>query len=156
MQDNLSLERHHLELQTQGWDPETRYRWTSGKSTHRFPVYMGKEINIFRLEDDLTPKVLDTLTCVGIHLGFSDGLETIWETDGGEEIIVGHTPVEVGESLFIWHTFFSEVQYLPYNGKYTARVPMAYRCPHNITRFKVPGVLYLLERGLYERTFSGV
>jgi hypothetical protein len=155
MQDNLTIERHHSELHAQNLDPDAFNRWRGCKSTHRLPIYEGKDLYIFRLEGGKS-EILDTLTCADITLDFNRGFESCWTREDGSEIFVGHEPVEVDDSLFLWHTFFSEVQYLPYQGKYATRVPMAYRCPHNITMYKVPGVLYLLERKIYDRTFPGV
>lgn len=154
MQDTLLLERQYADSLAQRLTPAATDRWEACRSAHRFAAYEGKQLVIFNLFYD-EPQTLDILTCKDVSLSLSGGLQTTWRTGEGQLIQVGHTPVELASSVFLWHVFFSEVSYIPYKGRFEVKLPLGYRSQHNIHKHRVDGVPYILERAIFDSMFSG-
>lgn len=155
MQDNLALEQQYADTLSQRLDPLTTDRWQACRSVHRFAAYQDKRLVIFNLFYD-EPETLDVLTCTDVGASLQDGLHTIWQRTDGKTVKVGHTPVEVHDGIFLWHTFFSGVSYVPYRGRFGMKLPLGYRSSHNIHKHRVDGVPYILEQAVFDTVFPGV
>lgn len=155
MQDNLILERQYADSLAQHLTPAAADRWDACRSAHRFAAYEGKQLVIFNLFYD-EPQTLDVLTCKSMNLDIHNGLSSTWRTGEGTSIQIGHAPVEVAKSVFLWHVFYSEVSYLPYKGKFEVKLPLAYRSQHNIHKHRTDVVPYILERAVFDSLFTGV
>lgn len=126
--------------------------WESCRSAHRFLAYRGKELVIYQLLFD-TPRILKTLTCTAVQLSFDAGFSTTWIDHEEAVYTIEHAPVMVHDSVFLWHVFDSQVQFLPYNGKFNAKLPLAYRSKLNPIG-KEEGVIYILERSVFDNMFG--
>jgi len=157
MQENpqLLLERQYSDIFAQRLSHESVSRWEAGRSAHRFAAYKDKQLVIFSLFYG-EPQTIRVLTCVDVGLTMTGGLHSTWVDGDGKTVEVGHTPVEVSNSVFLWHVFHSSVSYIPHKGNFEVKFPLAYRSPHNVHKHAIEGVPYILERAVFDSTFPGV
>jgi hypothetical protein len=157
MQDNpqLILERQYSDIFAQRLSQPAIDRWEAGRSAHRFAAYKDKQLVVFSLFYG-EPQTKRVLTCTEVGLSIDNGLSSVWSDGEGHKIEVGHTPVEVAPSVFLWHVFHSSVSYLPHKGNFEVKLPLAYRSAHNVHKHAVDGVTYILERAVFDSTFPGV
>ncbi len=154
MQDTLLLERQYADTMAQRLDPAATDRWEACRSTHRFAGYKGKQLVIFNLFYD-EPETQEVLTCIEAGMSLDGGIHTLWQRSDGKTVQVGHEPVEVHPSIFLWHIYFSEVSYTPYRGVFGVKLPLGYRSLYNIHKHRTDGVPYILERAVFDSAFMG-
>ena len=133
-------------------NPQSVERWEECKATHRFMAYERKQVIIYRLFMG-EPSILDTLTCETAELSLKKGVTSRWRDTKDNTVFFSSTPVEVYPSIFLWHTFNSEVQYTLHNGAYNARFSMLYRCPHH-PKILHEGFMYIQELSNFESEFG--
>lgn len=118
--------------------------WHDGKATCRAMAYVGKEFVIYRLVDG-KPILVDSLICTGVSLSINDGLSSTWQAAEKGLIEVGHVPTHIYPGIFLWHTFLSEVQFIPVNCQYAARFSVLFKCAEH-PRDEVSDTLYIQEK----------
>jgi hypothetical protein len=130
-------------------EPEALDRWSACKSSHRFLSFVNKKLIVYKMVGGQR-EVVDTLTCLDVTMTNLGGFQSKWlSTLTCESIEVGAVPVEVHPSVFLWHTFYSDVRYQSYKGKYTIRFSMLYKSRHN-PKFLSDNSLYILEQAIFE------
>lgn len=130
---------------------EAQTRWENCRASHRFMAFRNKQLVVYSLLGR-EPVVLTTLTCTALNAGLSKGLETTWETSAKEVLTVSATPTEVAPSIFLWHTFQTDLQYRPHKGVYGVRFSMLYRCK-NHPAYQEEGCFYIQERAAFDLEF---
>jgi len=150
---DVSLERHYADTHASiGLNDEQHAKWEACRSAHRFMAFLGKELIVYRIFLD-KPEILSTLKCVDAGFDFRRGLYTVWKNQNNQEFEVGHVPVMVADSVFLWQVFDSNVQFTPLNGKFSARVSIAYKMAKNPVT-KQEGANYILEKQVFRTTFT--
>jgi hypothetical protein len=150
---HINTERSHADSHAySSLSPDEFSLWESCRSAHRFLAFQNKELVVYSLLFD-EPQILSTLKCKSVAVSFDKGFSTLWEDSRGTSHLVSHAPVMVYNTIFLWHVFDSQVQYMPYNGKFSATIPLAYRSKQNPST-KQEGVVYILERSVYDSTFK--
>lgn len=129
-------------------EPEAQDRFNACKASHRFMAFRGKDLIVYEVIAGKRT-IAETFSCKSVSLSIVDGMESVWSSAYGEDVRVSHTPVEIAPSVFMWHAYCSEVQYLPYKGIYTARFPLIYKCQHH-PKMRLENTLYIQERAMYD------
>ena len=132
---------------------EGQDRWEACKSSHRFLSFIGKQLIIFTYDKLHRPVLVDRLMMQGLSLTSGSGLTSQWFKSNGTLITVSHTPIEVAPSVFLWHTFDSNLQYVPHKGEFNVKTSMLFKAQHNIN-YKHVGPHYILESAQYQQEFS--
>ena len=132
---------------------EGQERWEACKSSHRFMSFVGKQLIVFTLDEDYKPVLKDRLTMSNVSISSSGGLQSHWTNSHGNLLAVSHTPVEVAPSTFLWHTFGSDLQYIPHKGVYNVRTSMLFKTEHNVG-YKHVGPHYMLEFNSFQQEFN--
>lgn len=127
---------------------ESKARWDACKASHRFMAFQNKQLVIYTLQGVVTPTVLTTLTCVDVQLSIHKGIVSLWETSSGERLSISTTPTEVAPSIFLWHTFQTDLQYSMHKGVYGVRFSMLYRCKHH-PAYREEQCFYMQERAAF-------
>lgn len=130
---------------------DAQHRWADCKSSHRFMAYKNKQLIIYKLVRN-KPVIVDTLTCTAVDLSFADGLKSTWLNAKQIEVSIGHIPLEIYPSVFLWSTFYADLQYVPHHGIYAARFPLIYKTIHN-PKLEFEDVLYIQERAPFEARY---
>lgn len=140
-------------VEAKSWEMEDaqRERWELGRGKHRFMAFKHKNMVIFEFKDTKTPVIKDTLTCVDVNLGF-EGFSSTWESADGKVHTITHMPYEVAPGVFMWHTFGSDVQYVPYKQTYAVRFSMMLRSTHHPAQRQI-GHAYIQEKANFELDF---
>jgi hypothetical protein len=133
-------------------EPEAQERWEANKSSHRFMTFKGKQLVLFTLDTEDKPVLKDKLTMQAISLSDTAGITSTWTTADHKVVQIGHIPVEVAPSIFLWHTYTSDVQYTPHKGVYNIKASMLFKTPHNISH-KHMGPVYMLEVAAFQQEF---
>ena len=129
-------------------DADTLSRWDSCKSSHRFLSFVNKKLIVYELIGGCRV-IVDTLKCQDVSMTNSEGFTSEWFSESTETVhTVSNTPLEIHPSIFLWHTFHSDIRYQPHKGVYNIRFSMLYRSRHNPS-IRQAGVLYILEQALY-------
>lgn len=133
--------------------PETIERLLSCRSSHRFMAYERKVLVIYELIGD-RPKVHNRLTCESASLNLTSGLTSAWHSAADDKkVIIGHLPVEVAPTIFLWHTYNSAIHYAPYKGIYTAKFSCVYKTLNNPNVTKA-NCLYMQELASYQASYQ--
>lgn len=132
---------------------EGQERWEACRSSHRFMAFVGKQLIVFTFGDDLKPVLKDRLTLSSLSMASDSGVASHWTNSHGNLIKVGHTPTEIAPSVFLWHTFDSNLQYVPYKGVYNLRTSMLFKSEHNVAYPRI-GPHYILEWQAYQQEFG--
>lgn len=132
--------------------PEAQDRWASCRSSHRFMAYRGKQLVLFTFDAELKPQVVDRLSLVDARMTLEHGVTTVWQTGEGLKVDVGPLPTEVAPNTFLWTAYSSDVQYAPYKGVYSVRLPMLFQTRHNISHPTL-NTTYILELAAFEAEF---
>ena len=127
---SLKLERNLSEMLAARLDEPLKTRWKSCGSSHRFLAYYNKELVLYTLNDS-QPIVQDTLKCRSVNLSTSAGFSSEWINNAGATRTITHSPTEVGPYCFMWHSFDCQLRYFPYNGRFSASFPLAYKTRSN-------------------------
>ena len=127
-------------------------RWNSMGSSHRFLAYKGKELVVFTVLDG-QPQISNTLICTAAGLSIEGGFHSEWETDTDGIIRIAHTPVEIANNCWLWHSFDCQVRFQPYNGVYGVSLPLVYKQRSNPERINEDHT-YVLERHAYQAMFG--
>ena len=127
-------------------------RFDECKSTHRFLAFRRKQLVVYRLLFD-TPSVVDTLTCEEAGFDLDKGMSSVWRNASNHNITVTSIPVEVYPSVFLWHTFNSDVIYQVYKGVRSGKFSMLYRSPHH-PKYRFENYIYIQELASFESEFG--
>lgn len=150
---DYTRERTLVESLVWNLDPEAQERWGTCRSSHRFLSFIGKQLYVFTLDANNKPTVKNLLTMEGINLSDSNGLVSKWRSANGELLSVGHTPMEIAPSVFLWHTFSSDLQYVPHKGVFNVKTSMLFKAEHHIG-YKHVGPHYILEASAFKQEFA--
>lgn len=136
---------------TQNLTTDSLNRWENCKSAHRFLAFQGKQLVLYKLFFQ-SPQISDILTCKDVKVSLVGGLVSVWESkSSGMLFEVGSTPVEVGNSCFMWMLKYSSVELADYKGSKSLKFSVAYRTAVN-PEVKVDGTSYLLEKAVFDHT----
>lgn len=131
--------------------PEVQNRWAACKSSRRILAYLNKVLVVYAFKND-APFVLYKLTCTGAELSLTDGLSSTWLTQTNNRITVGQVPIEICPSIFLWHTFASELLYAPYKGVYSTKFSLLFKSRHS-PKQRAEDVFYIQELGNFKGEF---
>ena len=131
--------------------PEAASRFEGCRVSHRFMAFQGKELVVYKLFIG-KPSVVSVLSCRGASLDFTNGISSMWATPD-RMLTVGHTPIEVAPSVFLWHTYHSDLQYVPHKGVYATRFSMLFKAKHHPS-VKIDGEIYIQERAGFDMEFG--
>lgn len=135
--------------------PESTDRWGACRSRYRFLAYTGKQLVIYRMFLGKQQPV-KVLTCKDASLDLVKGLSSQWQDlESGEIFTFSCRPTEVMPSIFVWHTFLSDIRYQAYKGVYSVRFSMLYLQRHN-PKFLSENTLYIQERAGFEASGGGL
>ena len=143
----LAAEQRYANAQARTLDADAYARWYDNRSGHRVLVYAGKVLIVYRLMFG-TPTILDTITCTGFSLSATEGFKSSWHSEAKGLLVVGHTPYEVAESCFLWHTQSANVEYKRHGTGRSISVTMSWKIPLNPVN-RQDGVIYMQEYGTY-------
>lgn len=132
--------------------PDSADRFEDCKATHRFLAFRRKQLVIYRLMFD-TPSIVDILSCEEAGFNLDRGMYSSWRNQAGHIITVSSIPVELYPSIFLWHTFHSDVQYIQHLGVRSARFSMLYKCPHH-PKHHHENYSYIQELASFESEFG--
>lgn len=133
--------------------PLVAERFENSKASHRFMSFIGKELILYKLDEEKKPHSVVRLTCQDATLAGNDGMASVWKADTGTTFKVTHIPNEIAPGVFMWMTFMSDVQFSYYKGQPSVRFSMLYSCQkHPMT--KVSGCYFLQERAPYDMEYN--
>lgn len=132
--------------------PESQSRWIECRSSRRILAYRNKVLVLYEFKNG-TPVIQDKLTCVDAQLSLTEGLSSTWTTQTGGCIAVGQVPVEVCPSIFLWHTFTSELLYAPYKNIYATKFSLLFRSRHS-PKQRNEGAIYIQELASFNGEFQ--
>jgi len=132
--------------------PEVQNRWAACKSSRRILAYLNKVLVVYEFKND-APVILDKLTCTAATLDLSDGLSSTWVTQAGNKVTVGQVPIEVHPSVFLWHTFSSELLYSPYKGVYATKFSLLFKSRHSPKQHN-EGAVYIQELAAFRGEYN--
>lgn len=150
--DTAVMERELVALSLTSLSPVASKRWDSCKSGHRWMAYSNKCLVIYNLLFD-EPYVVDKLFCETASFDLEKGMTSKWRNLEGKILSFSSAPVEVQPSIFVWHTYLTDIQYLEHKGRFSGRFSMLYRCPHHPS-IKREDTLYIQELASYEAEFG--
>lgn len=127
-------------------------KWESCKSTHRFMAFKSKQLVAYRLYGGL-PDILDVLTNTGLSIDLERGLESSWQGRDGSTLLIGHKPVEIAPSCFLWHPKHNTLEYVDWKGGKSLRFSLMWRTAFNPAK-KVTNEVYLSESIAFARNFG--
>jgi hypothetical protein len=131
-------------------DPETLERWEGCRSAHRFMGFVNKKMIVFKFVAG-KPVIVDTITCSDVSMKNSGGMASVWRSSHSDRVHnLSSVPTEVYPSVFMWHTFHSDVRYQPHKGVYNIRFSMLYRTSHSAYVVKNEGTFYILEQAMFD------
>jgi hypothetical protein len=126
--------------------PPALQRWSENRTSYRFMAYAGKQLLIYKASELGEKVYLDTLTCEGVTYDTSEGLATTWSSSESDtKHTITHRPCEVADSVFLWHTFLTDLQFTPHMGEYTASFSMLCKSAYH-PDYLVAGSLYVQEK----------
>lgn len=149
---DLQRERQLVEMLVNRLSQVEVDEWADCGSSHRFMAYAGKELILYNLLFD-KPNIQDRLTCLKFSADADAGLSSLWRSESHGQVRIGHTPTRVFPMVFLWHVFGSGIEYVPHNGRFGLRVPLALRTRAN-PNLAIEGATYVLERSLFNEKFS--
>lgn len=132
-------------------NPEVQNRWQECRSSRRILAYKNKVLVIYEFKGDI-PVILDKLTCIDASLSLTEGLTSTWTSTKFPNFTVGQVPIEVFPSVFLWHTFSSELLYSPYKGVYAIKFSLLFKSRHS-PKQRNEGAIYIQELGSYSGEF---
>ena len=150
--DTKFLEQSEVETQLNHLTPASLTRWNLCRSTHRWMAYSRKCLVVYKLLFDL-PIVIDKLYCETASFDLDNGMVSRWVGLDQQVHEFSSQPVEVYPAIFLWHTYYTDVQYLAHKGRYSGRFSMLYRCNHH-PEIKRDNTLYIQELASYEAEFN--
>lgn len=148
----LEDERRSVAAKLTNLAPDLSSRFETCQATHRFLSFKHKQLVIYNFLFE-RPSVVDTLTCQSASFDLDKGMSSTWVNGKDEMVEVSSSPVEVHPSIFLWHTFSSEVVYQEHKGAWSARFSMLYSVPQH-PKYRVEGVLYMQEKASFQAEFK--
>ena len=137
----------------QSLPPEALGRWHACRSGHTFQAFFSKQVVAFTIEDGV-PKILKVLVCEDLLVNLRKGTSSLWiDQDTGEEVSIGHTPVEVAPSCFMWHLQHTTLDLNEHRGRYNVKFNLAYRTSLNPAT-RESGAVYLLEYATFRHQYT--
>lgn len=132
---------------------DARARWEACRSGHTFQAFYAKQLVVYELHDDF-PKILRVLTCEDLIVNLRKGTSSTWvDQDTCHEICVGHTPVEVAPSCFMWHLRRTTLDLNEYRGSHNVKFNIAYRTQAN-PNTREAGRIYMLEYAAFRKQYA--
>lgn len=132
-----------------------RERWDSCRSGHTFQAFFDKRIVVYELLSGV-PKILKVLSCESLNVNLQRGTSSIWvDRDADIELCIGHTPVEVAPSCFMWHLRATTLDLNEYRGSYNIKFNIAYRTQLNPSTQR-DGSTYILEYAAFRKQYANV
>lgn len=150
--ETAAMERELVALSLNSLSPASLERWEACRSGHRLMAYSNKCLVIYNLLFD-EPYVVDKLFCETASFNLEQGMTSRWKNLEGKILNFSSVPTEIQPSIFIWHTYLSDLQYLEHRGKFSGRFSMLYKCP-NHPKIKRDDCLYIQELASYEAEFN--
>ena len=129
-------------------------RWKECRHSHRLQAFFDKTLVVFKLLEG-SPRVLDTLTCIDLNVGLTEGFTSTWVNYVNKEITISHTPREVYKGCFIHHLQESPVEYSEYKGRLEIKFPVVFntfRSPNY--QVLLDDSVYMLEDSVYDSSFG--
>jgi hypothetical protein len=151
-QETAALERELVALSLNHLSPAAIQRWEACKAGHRYMAYNNKCLVIYNLLFD-EPYIVDKLFCEMASFNLEEGMTSRWRNLDGKILNFSSKPIEVQPSIFLWHTYLTDLQYLEHKGQFSGRFSMLYRCPHH-PKIKRDNYLYIQELASYEAEFN--
>jgi len=128
-------------------------RWTELASTHRFLLHKAKSIIVWDWFMG-GPVVQDVLNLKELSATLSEGLQVTLQGQSGSYAI-GHKPVEVSPSVFIWLPKHTSLNLDIVKGGHSLSVSMIYKTKTNPAELN-DGTRYALESAVFESRFPAV
>lgn len=145
--ERLSFEYEAADLAMDGQPKDVQDRWAETRAGHRLMAYKGKTLVVYRLMFD-KPTILATWTLTNLKVDLDKGFLSMWEDQDGKIMLVDHTPVEVCEGCFLWHSSNASYEYTRRFGSWSMRLSMSIRTAHH-PDVRHDGVTYMLEGNMF-------
>lgn len=127
-------------------------RWETCRSGHTFQAYFQKQLVVYQIQDG-KPVTLKALSCLDLNVSLNRGVSSIWvDLLTNDEFCVGHTPVELADSCFMWHLQHTTLDMNVYRGRKNLKFNLAYRTRMNPSTVE-EGMTYVLELAVYRNQF---
>jgi hypothetical protein len=132
-------------------EPEALTRWESCKASHRFMSFKDKSLIIYQLVAG-KPVTREVLQCQALGASLEAGVYSTWEDKDGCSLQLSSAPVEVYDGIFLWHTFGSDLQYVPYRQVFGLRFSMILRSQYHPDHI-VEGANYIQELAAFKLAY---
>jgi hypothetical protein len=132
--------------------PDALDRWYACRSGHKFQAFQGKQLVAFTT-DNGTADVLNVYTCQDFKVGLRTGTASMWVDSSGREQWVGHAPLEIAPSCFLWHVQHTTIDFNQHRGRFNVKFNLAYRTLSNPMSPKERGNVYVLEYATFQHYY---
>jgi hypothetical protein len=150
--ETAAIERELVALSLHSLPLSSLERWDGCKAGHRYMCYSNKCLVIYNLLFD-EPYIVDKLFCESASFNLEQGMTSRWRNMEGKLLSFSSLPVEVQPSIFLWHTYYTDIQYTEHKGRFSGRFSMLYKCAHH-PKIKRNDCLYIQELASYEAEFN--
>jgi len=140
-------------MKSPNFDSATQARFDACRSTQRELVYPGQVFQVFQLVLD-EPETTLQLQAVKLAADFLDGVSVLFATSHGQTVSVGHAPVEVAPSVFMWVALDMQVKYTEHKGTWSLAFPVIIKTRHNLLHTAAPNTNYLLTHKAYIKSYE--